>query len=107
MDQVIETAEFRVKRTFPVKRATLFRLWGSAEHVKEWFTPKPLTTPHATVEFKVGGAFDICMRMPDGAEHWMRSTFTEIVPDEKLVFESKVGGPDGHFFFSALTTVRF
>ena len=50
----------------PRPRETVFKAWSSAEHVKRWFSPATYTVPDAKVEMRVGGAFDVCMRSPDG-----------------------------------------
>jgi uncharacterized protein YndB with AHSA1/START domain len=55
----------------------------------------------------VGGPFEICMRAPDGTEHWSRGTFLEVVPDLRLVIEMAVSGIGGETLFQARTEVHF
>ncbi len=97
----------RVSRTFPAGRAVVWKAWSSAEHVRNWFSPETYTVPEARVEMRVGGAFDVLMRSPTGQENWMRGTFTEVTPHDRLVIEMGVVGPDGHALFSARTEVSF
>ncbi|GAB3428178.1 hypothetical protein GCM10027320_06190 [Massilia solisilvae] len=99
--------QLKVSRVFPASREQVFAAWSSAEHVKHWFCPQGFTVPHATVEFHPGGAFDVCMRAPDGQEHWTRGHFLEVVPPARLVIDMTVPGADGEPLFSAHTTVVF
>lgn len=96
-----------VSRVLPVPRGQVFAAWTSAEHVKHWFCPHGYTVPQATVEPRVGGAFDVCMRAPGGTEHWMRGRFAEIVQDTRLVIDMGVAGADGQVLFNAHTVVDF
>jgi len=96
-----------IARTFAVPRKLVFRAWSSAEHVKQWFCPSGYSVPQAKVEFRVGGVFEVCMRSPQGQEHWTRGSFTEIVPETRLVIDMMVPGPDARTLFRATTIVNF
>jgi uncharacterized protein YndB with AHSA1/START domain len=96
-----------VTRIFPAARELVFQAWSSAEHLQRWFCPAGYTVPAARVEFRVGGAFDICMRSPTGQEHWTRGHYSEIVPHRRLVIDMNVPGPDNRLLFSAHTVVTF
>ena len=76
-----------VSRMFPAPRKLVFQAWSSAEHLRHWFCPAGYTVPDARIEFRVGGAFEICMRSPEGRDHWTRGRYTEIVPDARLVID--------------------
>ncbi|MBV8467944.1 MAG: SRPBCC domain-containing protein [Burkholderiales bacterium] len=106
---VSETQSMQVKlvRSFTAATDVVFKAWSSSEHVRRWFCPEGYTVPLAKVELRVGGAFDVCMRSPQGVEHWMRGRFTEVVPNTRLVFESKVSDPSGHALFLTQTEVDF
>jgi uncharacterized protein YndB with AHSA1/START domain len=97
----------RVSRAFPVPRTAVFAAWSSAEHIKRWFCPDGFTVAHAKVEMRVGGSFDVCMRGPDGTEHWSRGRFVVVQPPERLVIEMDVQGPGGVIALTALTTATF
>jgi uncharacterized protein YndB with AHSA1/START domain len=96
-----------VSRVFPASRALVFRAWTSADHVQRWFCPAGYTVPAATVEFRVGGAFDICMRSPTGQQHWTRGHYAEIVPHSRLVIDMNVSGQENTPLFHAHTVVTF
>src|SRR6185312_3874391 len=98
----------RVSRAFSAPRETVFRAWSSADAVKRWFCPDGYSVPEATVEMRVGGAFEVCMRSPEGQDHWTKGTFTEVRAPERLVIDHRVIDPcGGGPLFSALTEVDF
>jgi uncharacterized protein YndB with AHSA1/START domain len=97
--------ELRIERTLLAPRARVFEAWSRPESVSLWFAPKGLTVPVCEMEFRQGGAWKLCMRMPDGSDHWMTGRYLEIRSPEKLVWESTLSGqPPGHRIH---TTVDF
>lgn len=97
----------RISRSFRARRATVFRAWSAPEHVRQWFSPEGFTAPEAEVDMRVGGAFNVLMRAPDGREHWTRGTFVEVTPDSRLVIDMHVPDEAGGLLFHALTEVDF
>lgn len=93
-----------MSRLLNAPRHTVFRAWSDAAFVKRWFAPEGITIPEAVVELHGGGRFEICMRLPDGAQHWMRCRFIEVVEPEKIIFAGAVDGPGGKWF-NATTTI--
>ena len=104
----VEPAPVRMSRVFAAPRETVFKAWSSADHIKRWFCPDGYSVPEAKVEMRVGGAFEVCMRSPEGVDHWTRGTFTEVVAPERLAIDHHVIDPcGGGPLFSALTRVNF
>jgi uncharacterized protein YndB with AHSA1/START domain len=99
--------ELRLSRRFAASRDRVFKAWSSAEHVRRWFCPAIFTVPEARVELRVGGAFDVCMRSPDGADHWGRGRFTEVQGGERLAFDMDVFAANGVHAVTSHTSVRF
>lgn len=97
----------KVSRVLHARRETVFKAWSSAEHVTRWFSPDTYTTPKARVRMEVGGPFELCMRSPAGEEHWIRGTFTEVQPNDKLTIDMSVMDAAGQALFRALTEVWF
>jgi uncharacterized protein YndB with AHSA1/START domain len=93
--------ELNLSRTFDAPRRLVWEAWTRAEHVAQWFTPRPLTTAECKVDFRPGGEFRIVMRMPDGAEHAFDGSFGEIVEPERLTFSGKL--PDGNEIHTLVT----
>jgi uncharacterized protein YndB with AHSA1/START domain len=103
----IQPAPLRISRVFSAPRETLFKAWSSADHVKRWFCPNGYSVPDATVEMRVGGRFEVCMRSPEVLEHWTKGTFTEVAAPERLTIDHHVIDPAGGGpLFSAVTEVK-
>jgi uncharacterized protein YndB with AHSA1/START domain len=97
----------RVSRTFHARRETVFQAWSTAEHVKNWFSPQTYSVAEATVDMRVGGAFEVCMLSPAGTKHWTRGTFVEVTPHSRLVIDMHATDLDGRKLFRAYTEVTF
>ncbi len=103
-----QPAPVKVSRVFSAPRETVFKAWSSADHIKRWFCPSGYSVPEAKVEMRVGGAFEVCMRSPEGVDHWTRGTFTEVLAPERLAIDHHVVDPcGGGPLFSAFTVVTF
>src|SRR5271169_5292012 len=104
----VQPGPVRLSRVFAAPRETVFKAWSSADHIKRWFCPGGYLVPEAKVEMRVGGAFEVCMRSPEGVDHWTRGTFIEVVAPERLAIDHHVIDPcGGGPLFSALTEVAF
>ena len=97
----------RLSRVFHARCETVFKAWSTAEAVKRWFCPETFSAPDATVEMRVGGTFDVCMRSPAGEEHWVRGTFVEVTPHTRLVIDMVCTEAAGRRLFRAYTEVGF
>jgi uncharacterized protein YndB with AHSA1/START domain len=84
----------------------MLRALSSAESLKQWFCPKGYEVSEAHVEFKVGGAFEICMRSPAGECHWMRGRYVEIFAHDRIVIDMKVYDAAERPVFGARTQFR-
>ena len=96
---------FRIWRVFAAPKELVFKAWSSAEHVSRWFCPNGYTVPQAKVEMRAGGAFEVCMRAPDGTEHWTRGTFVEVTPFTRLVIDMHAVDAQARPLFRAWTEV--
>jgi uncharacterized protein YndB with AHSA1/START domain len=96
-----------LSRVFHARRETVFKAWCAAEHVQRWFCPDMFSVPQAKVEMRAGGVFEVCMRAPDGQEHWIKGTFVEVSPCSRLVIDMYVSGLSGSPLFRAYTEVDF
>ena len=103
----VRAEPLRISRTFPAPREAVFKAWSSAERVKRWFCPAAFTVPDAKVEMRPGGPFEVCMRAPDGTEHWTRGAFAEVTPFERLELDLHVTDAAAAHLFNAYTEVDF
>ena len=73
----------RVIDTPPEK---VFRAWTDPELLRQWFAPKPWTTPNVEIDVRAGGSSLFVMRNPDGNEFPNRGVYLEVVKNQRLVF---------------------
>jgi uncharacterized protein YndB with AHSA1/START domain len=78
--------ELVLTRLIDAPREKLYRCWTDPEILKQWFAPKPYTTPVAELDVRPGGANLIVMRSPEGQDMPNRGVYLEVVPGRKLVF---------------------
>lgn len=78
--------ELILNRLLDAPADKLFRCWTTPELLKQWFAPKPYTTPVAEIDVRPGGASNIIMRSPEGQEIPCPGTYLEVIPNRKLVF---------------------
>lgn len=81
-----ETHELRLTRLIDAPRAALYRCWTESDLIKEWFTPRPWTTPVVETDVRAGGSSRMIFRGPEGQEFPNNGVYLEVVPNEKLVF---------------------
>lgn len=73
--------------TFQAPPEKVFDAWTNPKALTQWFGPTDeFTVPLAEVDLRVGGAYRIQMKSPDGELHTVIGTYKEIIPSEKLVF---------------------
>lgn len=77
--------DFFISRVFEFPRALVFKAWSDPKHLAAWWGPRDFTNPVCEVDFRVGGAYRITMRSPDGIDYPMRGIFRDIVEPERLV----------------------
>lgn len=87
-------------------RQLLFKAWTKAEHLRHWWGCEGSTVILCEIDLRVGGAWQLVMRMADGSDHPFRGVYREIVPNERLVYTERYdvaqfGSPEW------LTTVIF
>jgi uncharacterized protein YndB with AHSA1/START domain len=75
----------KLTRVFSAPRERVFECWTRAEHLTHWFGPKGFTIHSCETDARPGGTFRLCMRTPDGKDHWVRGQFREVSPPARLV----------------------
>jgi uncharacterized protein YndB with AHSA1/START domain len=99
--------EVALTRVFDAPRELLFKCWTEPEHLKQWWGPSVFTNPVCEVDLRIGGAWRIVMRAPDGVEYPGGGVYREIVPPERLVFTNGALDKDGNPIIDGVTTVTF
>jgi uncharacterized protein YndB with AHSA1/START domain len=98
------TLTLLVRRTIRATPARLFEAWTTPAQFVQWWGPEGVTCPRVEMDLRVGGAYRIGNRLPDGNELWIAGTFERIAPPNELVFSWKMEHSD---FASERVTVRF
>jgi uncharacterized protein YndB with AHSA1/START domain len=102
-----EGRDLVLTRIIDAPREKVFRAWTTPELLKQWFAPRPWTTPAAELDVRVGGSSLIVMRSPEGNEYPNRGVYLEVVPNERLVFTdafTSVWEPSGKPFMTVVLT---
>jgi len=77
--------ELVLTRLINAPREKVYRAWTDPQLLKQWFAPKPYTTPVVEIDVRPGGSAYFVMRGPDGKDLPNRGVYLEVVPNEKLV----------------------
>ena len=99
--------ELVITRIFDAPRHLVFQAWTEPGRVARWWGPQGFVTTYCDMDIRPGGRFRVCMRSPEGAEHWKQGVYREVVAPERLVFTfawEDAGGKPGH---QTLVTVTF
>jgi len=102
--------ELVITRILDAPRELVFKAWTEPDRVIRWWGPRGFTTAHYELDFRPDGAYRVCMRSPEGTEHWQRGVCREVVEPERLVFtfawEDSEGKP-GHETVVTVTLAEF
>jgi uncharacterized protein YndB with AHSA1/START domain len=77
--------ELVLTRLINAPREKVYRAWTDPEILKQWFAPKPYTTPVVEIDVRPGGSAYFVMRGPDGKDLPNHGVYLEVVPNERLV----------------------
>lgn len=80
-----EGRDLILTRIFDAPREKVFAAWTDPELIKQWFAPRPWTTPKVETDVRPGGANLVVMRAPDGSEFPCHGVYLEVVKNERLV----------------------
>jgi uncharacterized protein YndB with AHSA1/START domain len=86
--------EITITRVFDAPRELVFAAWTDPRHVERWWGPKGYTSFACEIDLRVGGAFGLQMRGPDGAVYPCRGVFRDVVEPEKIVYAAVL--EEGH-----------
>jgi uncharacterized protein YndB with AHSA1/START domain len=99
--------EIVITRIFDAPPAAVFKAWIDPRQLELWWGPQGFTNPVCEVDARVGGAWHIVMRAPDGMEYPCGGVYREIVAPERLVFTNIATDKAGNPILDGLTTVLF
>jgi uncharacterized protein YndB with AHSA1/START domain len=99
--------EIELTRIFDAPRELVYEAWTDPEHMVQWWGPKVFTNHSCQLDVRPGGAWQIVMRSPDGADYGCRGVYSEVVKSERLVFTNDAIDQNGKPLLKGFTTVTF
>lgn len=79
-------SRLEITRVLPASCEVVFAAWTDPSLMAEWFFAHPTWAVEVERDLRVGGAFWLCMRAPDGQTFETRGEYREIQPPTRLVF---------------------
>ena len=73
-------------RLIDAPREKVCKAWTDPEMMKQWFAPRPWTTPIVETDVRTGGSSLVVLRGPEGQEFPCPGVYLEVVPNQRLVF---------------------
>lgn len=77
-------------------REKIWDAYANPEKLKQWWAPRPWTTPVAEYELRSGGPNRFVMQGPNGEQYDQPGVFLEVIPQEKIVFTDAYSKPWVH-----------
>lgn len=99
--------ELSISRVFDAPRDLVFAAWTEPAHLARWSGPEGFTASQDYFSATPGGKYRVCLREPDGTEHWLRGVYREVVPPERLVFTHAWEDGRGGTSPETLVTIAF
>jgi uncharacterized protein YndB with AHSA1/START domain len=100
--------ELVITRVFDAPRSLVFDAWTKPAHLERWQgAPRGFTVTSNNVDMRPGGTYRICMRSPEGVDHWLQGVYREVVPYERLVLTHTWLDAEGKPGKETLLTVTF
>jgi uncharacterized protein YndB with AHSA1/START domain len=96
-----------VRRTIRAPAGRVFDAWTQPEQLRRWWGPRPVTCESAEVDLRVGGAYRIGNRLPDGTVLWISGEFEIVEPPHRLVYTWNIEGDAPRIASRSRVTVRF
>jgi uncharacterized protein YndB with AHSA1/START domain len=99
--------ELVLTRLIDAPRDKVFQAWTDPVVLKQWFAPRPWSTPEAELNVRAGGSSFVVMRDPDGNDHPYHGVYLEVIPNRKLVFTdayTTAWQPSGKPFMTVILT---
>ena len=84
--ELLNRPSLTLKRHLNATPEHVYDAWTDAEKIAQWFGPGEVEVVHAEADARIGGAFRILMKSPDGEDHDVSGVYREVVPNETLSF---------------------
>jgi uncharacterized protein YndB with AHSA1/START domain len=81
-----EAPHLVLERIFDVPRDLVWKALTTAEHLKQWFAPKPYQIDECVLDLRPGGTFSFRMSGPDNFDQTELSCVLEVVDRERVAW---------------------
>lgn len=98
--------EIVVSRVFDAPRELVWDAWTDPKQLVQWWGPRGFTTTIHEMDLKPGGAWELTMHGPDGANYPNHSVFVEVLKPERIIYRLE-GGREGEGGVCFLQTWTF
>lgn len=73
-----------IRRTLNASPQRVYEAWTQPELAKQFMCPEDVTIADCSFDVRVGGAYRIVMRKPDGEELVVRGVYRDVQPNRRL-----------------------
>jgi uncharacterized protein YndB with AHSA1/START domain len=73
------------ERTFNASEADVWRVWTGSDSIQKWWGPRGYTALVVRNDVRVGGSYLWAMKSGQGKMFWSTGTYTEVVPNKRIV----------------------
>lgn len=91
-----EQKGLKIVRSFNASKEQVWHAWSDEEHFKKWWGPMEYSCPDCTIDFRIGGKFHASMMDDKGNKIWSVGIYTELIPNEKIVFTDCFADENGN-----------
>jgi len=78
--------ELFITHLFDAPKELVFGAWTDPDQLKHWYAPDGCSIEFKAIEVTQGGYFHSCIHDPVHGECWIKGTYLEVLPGQKLVF---------------------
>lgn len=79
--------ELRLIRVYNAPAKLIWEVWTQDKHVTNWWGPRGFTLTTKSKDVRVGGKWIYTMHGPDGVDYPNITTYLEVIPHKKLVYD--------------------
>lgn len=78
--------ELFISHLFDAPSEIVFEAWTDPEELKRWYAPDGCSIEFKHLDTTQGGHFHSCIHDPVHGECWVKGTYLQVIPNQKLVF---------------------
>lgn len=97
--------EIQITRVYDAPVKLVWEAWTDLKHVEKWWGPRGFTITTKSKDLRPGGKWIYTMHGPDGTDYPNFTTYHEVVPYEKLVYDHG-GNEEREKLFSVTVTFK-